>query len=144
MTMNLADTDVRDLALQLVSDETDNGKVSCFTPAARVCEKLGAVLSKLAGPAGAHSLLARALALAQKEEPSLVAVKVMPDGTLQGFEEMNTETQQDELKRGGIVLVAQLLGLLHAFIGQRLTRQMVDEAWPATPPTRPAIRNTEQ
>ncbi len=141
--MTLATLDLRTMALRLIADETSSGDVSRFTPAARVCAKLGAVLSKLAGPAGSHSLLSRALALARTEAPGLAAVMVMPDGKLQGFEEMNSEKEQEELKIGGVILVVQLLGLLQTFIGQRLTLQLVDEAWPIVPSNRPAFPKTD-
>jgi hypothetical protein len=34
------------------------------------------------------------------------------------------------MTEGGVVLVAQLLGLLVAFVGERLTLKIVREVWP--------------
>ena len=73
----------------------------------------------------------------------MAIVQVMPDGRLQGFEESTSDQEQEEWNNAGIVLVAQLLGLLHAFIGQQLTMQLVDEAWPSTPPNRQVDRNSQ-
>jgi hypothetical protein len=49
------------------------------------------------------------------------------------LEELNAKRNPDELLEGGVVLVAQLLGLLTAFIGQTLTLRFVREIWPEVP-----------
>lgn len=116
--------------MQLLAEERDSGEGSQDPAAARVCSKLGALLTKLAGEAGYRSLLSRAVALAQSEAPSLKALHVMPDGTLIGFYEAMEGTDKEEFERGQVALVAQLLGLLYTFIGGPLTRQLVKEAWP--------------
>ena len=48
----------------------------------RVCEKLQITVTRFAGSDGFASLLRRTLALARAENPSLQAVKLKPDGTL--------------------------------------------------------------
>jgi hypothetical protein len=63
--------------------------------------------------------------------PWLKAVQVSPDGKLTNLEEAKAGVEQDTATRGEVVLVAQLLGLLHTFIGEPLTLQLVKEAWPA-------------
>lgn len=132
--MNLASPPLRFLALQLLAEERDSGEGSQDPAAARVCAKLGALLSKLAGAAGYRSLLSRAVSLAQAEVPSLKSLHVLPDGKLIGFYEATEATDKQEFERSEVALVAQLLGLLHTFIGETLTQQLVKEAWPAIDP----------
>ena len=129
--MSLATPALCDFAARLLAQEADNGDAATVPTAVLVSGKLGRVISRLAGAAGFRSLLSRALALAQAEVPGLKSARVLPDGTLEGLEKREGTTDDDEMKRGGSILVAQLLGLLCAFIGERLTQQLVDEAWPA-------------
>ena len=49
------------------------------------------------------------------------------------MEELQAKHKPDELFEGGVVLVAQLLGLLAAFIGEDLTLRFVREVWPDVP-----------
>jgi hypothetical protein len=102
-------------------------------PAFEVCEKLRAHLGTFMGAAGFRELLSCALPRAKAEMPWLGAVHVKVDGSLEGLEELNAKRNPDELLEGGVVLVAQLLGLLVAFIGETLTLRFVREAWPEVP-----------
>ena len=102
-------------------------------PAFQVCEKLRAHLATFMGNAGFRALLSCALALAKAEVPWLRAVHVKADGSLEGLEELDAKRNPDELFEGGVVLVAQLLGLLVAFIGEKLTLRLVREVWPEVP-----------
>jgi hypothetical protein len=102
-------------------------------PAFQVCEKLRAHLATLMGTAGFRELQSCALPRASAEIPWLGAVQVKADGSLEGLEELNAQRNPDELFEGGAVLVAQLLGLLVAFIGERLTLRFVREVWPTVP-----------
>jgi hypothetical protein len=78
----------------------------------RVCEKLRRPLTTLAGAIGFQSLMLRALTLAKREAPSLSAVEVTADGSLQdGDVEPNLDNHDD-----GVLPVAHLLGLLFTFI----------------------------
>lgn len=118
--MNTATPAVRDFARRLVAVEaTDAG-----APGAegRVCERLRGPLARLAGVAGFRSLLSRAVALARAEVPALAAVEVRTDGTLDGLDSTGPEP--------GVVVVAQLIGLLVTFIGEPLTLTLVRDAWP--------------
>jgi hypothetical protein len=47
--------------------------------------------------------------------------------------ELGAQHNSGELLEGGVVLVAQLLGLLVAFIGKDLTMGFVLEVWPEVP-----------
>jgi hypothetical protein len=96
----------------------------------RVLEKLSPNLSQLMGSGGWRSLLSRALSLAGAEVRWLRAVQVKADGTLEGVEAAHAQIDNEEFVEGGIVVLAQLLGLLVAFIGENLTLRILGEMWP--------------
>jgi hypothetical protein len=118
------------IAYERKADEPSETKTP---PAFAVCEKLRAHLAILMGVAGFRELLSCALPRAHAEVPWLGAVHVKADGSLEGFEQLDAHHNPDELFEGGVVLVAQLLGLLVAFIGERLTLRFVREVWPTVP-----------
>ena len=60
----------------------------------------------------------------------LGAVRVGTDGTFEGLEEARAHLDPAEFLEGGIVLMAQLLGLLVAFVGPEMTSRLVGEVWP--------------
>jgi hypothetical protein len=95
-------------------------------------EKLRPQLAILMGNGGFQALLSRSLALARAEVPWLRAVHVKSDGSWEGLDEpkLGTQVDPDEIFEGRVVLLAQLLGLLVAFIGENLTLRLVQEAWP--------------
>ena len=78
-----------------------------------------------AGLAGFRSLLSRALTLARAEAPSLNAVQVAADGSLQGLEELRPQVDGDQAREAGIILITQLLGLLVRVVGEAITLQLV-------------------
>jgi hypothetical protein len=122
------------LAARLVAEEVREpagGEVQNNSASERVCDKLGAQITKLAGAAGYRSLLLRALSLAQAECPQLSSVVVLPDGSLAGLPETTLARGPSGQEEAGTVLVANLLGLLNLFIGSSLTRQLVGQAWPS-------------
>jgi hypothetical protein len=49
---------------------------------------------------------------------------------LEGWEELHAQLGPGKFLEGRIVLLAQLLGLLVAFIGEHLTVRLVSEIWP--------------
>jgi hypothetical protein len=59
----------------------------------------------------------------------LRAVRVNADGTLERLDE-EAKVDPEEIVEGNAILLAQLLGLLVAFIGEKLTLRVVHEAWP--------------
>jgi hypothetical protein len=131
--MNRATPKMRDFAERLIGYETRENKSSeTKTPAAacRVGEKLRPHLATLMGNVGFRALLSRALALANAEVPWLRAVHVKADGSLEGLDELGAQVDPDEIFKGCVVLLAQLLGLLVAFIGEDLTLRLVREVWP--------------
>lgn len=102
-------------------------------PVFSIPEMLRPHLATLMGDGGFRALLARALALAKPEIPWLRTVHVSAGGTMEGLEELRAQIGPDEFLEGRIVLLAQLLGLLVAFIGEKLTLRLVREIWPKVP-----------
>ena len=123
---------MRDLSQGLIAYETGENKFSeTKTPAAcRVGEKLRPHLVTFMGNIGFRALLSRALALANAEVSWLSAVHVKADGSLGGLEELHAQLDPVDFFEGIVVLLAQLLGLLVAFIGENLTVSLVREVWP--------------
>jgi hypothetical protein len=124
----------RDLARRLLADEAAADKTSLTSESTilRVYEKLRLSLSALAGVAGFRSLVSRALTLAKAKAPGLSKMQVAKDGSLQVFGEAELESDKRGDGEGGVVLLNELLGLLHAFIGEALTLRLLQEVWPDT------------
>lgn len=119
-----------DLARRLLASEAAADKTSLSKESAvlRVYEKLRRNLCALAGVAGFRSLASRALTLAQADAPSLSAMQVTADGSLQGLGEPESQSEKHQADEGGVILLAQLLGLLITFIGESLTLRLVRDA----------------
>jgi hypothetical protein len=116
--------------LTLESGHSDSAKseIECGV---RACEKLRISLTKLAGTSGFSMLLARALALAIKKDPSLIPLHLGIDGCLTGVDEVRRGLNGSHVEHhGGAIVLAELLGLLVSFIGESLTLTLVREAWP--------------
>jgi hypothetical protein len=123
---------MRDLAQRLLACETAAGKTSepSELAAFRACARLRQPLTTLAGVAGFRSLLSRALTLARAEAPNLSGVQVAADGSLKGLDEFASQTDKEQARDGGVILLAQLIGLLLTFIGEGLTLRLVQDVWP--------------
>jgi hypothetical protein len=130
--MSRANPQMRNFAKHLILCEANGNKsAQANAPDAfNVCEKLRPQLATLMGNGGFRALLSRALALASAEVPWLCAVHVKSDGALGGLEELPAQLDLDKFFEGRAVLLAQLLGLLVAFIGENLTLRLVREVWP--------------
>ena len=117
----------RRLAQRLLTYEAVAGENSepAESAAFRVCVKLRRPLITLAGVAGFRSLLSRALTLARAEAPSLGAVQIAADGSLQGLDGLRPQVDADETGEAGIILITQLLGLLVRVVGEATTLQLV-------------------
>ena len=122
--MSRATPKMRDFAERLIAYETKPPAVFL------VGEKLRPHLATLMGNVGFRALLSRALALANAEVPWLGAVHVNADGSFEGLDKLGAQVDPDEIFEGCVVLLAQLLGLLVAFIGEDLTLRLVREVWP--------------
>jgi hypothetical protein len=130
--MNRSTPQMRSIALRLIHYETPgNSSIETTNTAIfQVTDRLRPHLAMLMGNGGFRALLARALALASAEVPWLRAVQVNPDGTLEGLGTSHARLKPAEFREGRVVLLAQLLGLLVAFIGPGLTSRLVGEIWP--------------
>jgi hypothetical protein len=130
--MSRATPQMRNLAERLIAVEAGGKRLAATRTPARfdVGEKLRLNLATLMGKAGFCALLARALALAQAEVPWLGAVHVKADGSLDGVEKPHVQLDPNEFFEGRVVLLAQLLGLLVAFIGEKLTLRLMRDVWP--------------
>jgi hypothetical protein len=64
-------------------------------------------LVKLAGMAGYHSLISRAIAIAKVHAPALGPVEVGLDGSLEGFDEIGENDAE-----AGVAVLVHLLDLL--------------------------------
>ena len=117
----------RDLAQRLIAYESAAGKTSepMELAAFRVCDTLRQPVSALAGVDGFRALLSRALALARAEAPILSALQVAADGSLQGLDELGPQIDKDQVREGGVILIAQLLGLLLRVLGEAMTSRLV-------------------
>jgi hypothetical protein len=120
----------RIIVYETKADKSAQAKTSTLFP---VPEKLRPHLAELMGDGGFRALLSRSLALASAEVPWLRAVRVNSEGALEGWEEPSGSPRSDELFEARVVLMAQLLGLLAAFIGENLTLGLVHQAWPKVP-----------
>jgi hypothetical protein len=123
---------MRSIAQRLIKYETPGNDSSETTDTAtfQVTERLRPHLATLMGNGGFRALLARALVLARAEVSWLRAVQVNADGTLEGLATPHARLTPAEFREGRVVLLAQLLGLLVAFIGPGLTARLVGEIWP--------------
>ena len=98
-----------------------------------VGDRLRPQLATLMGNGGYRALLLRALVLAKAEAPWLRAVQVNMDGSLKGLEDLHAQLAPPDVFDCSVVLLAQLLGMLVAFIGETLTLHLVREVWPNVP-----------
>ena len=130
--MRSASPELRRLARELLALEaaTATSAAGSRSAAFHVNDKLRRRLSTLAGVDGFRSLLSRALALAKGEVGWLRAIRVEPDGTLEGLDDALAHLSADEFAEGETVLVARLIGLLTTFIGEGLTLRLVQDVWP--------------
>jgi hypothetical protein len=106
-----------------MSAEVDN-------PAFRATDRLRRHLTALMGRGGIQALLTRALVLATAEVPWLSTVRVIADGDLDGLTVSPATSDPADFFEGEVALLAQLLGLLVAFIGPALTSRVIYQLWP--------------
>jgi hypothetical protein len=134
------------LAQHLLAYEATQGALAdpAGDAAIRTCAHLRDVVARIAGVAGFHALLARALTLAQREIPWLAAVSVTAEGVLVGFSEAAQAQDAAAATAGSQVLLTHLLGLLHTFIGEALTRRLVEDGWPALPVNPPPPSSAQE
>ncbi len=130
--MNRAASEVCDLARFLLAAEAEkreHGEEEAEV-ALRVFGQLRSYLTSLIGVAGFEAILTRALSLAKVECGWLGAVRVQADATFEGFHEAAQKQPTPAVAAGCAALLTALLGLLVAFIGEALTRQLMQDIWP--------------
>jgi len=101
-------------------------------------ERVLVQLAPLVGTAGVHALFARSVKLAKLEYPCLDAFH--PPSAVLGPIDIGSpaerlrdclqKQQPVETLEPAVVVFANLLSLLTAFIGARLTAQVLEGAWP--------------
>jgi hypothetical protein len=130
--VNRTTPQMRIIAELLIQYETPKkaGSGIADTATIAVTERMRPNLATLMGNGGYRALLARALKLASAEVSWLRAVEVNADGAFEGFEPLHARLTPAEFHEGRVVLLAQLLGLLVAFIGPALTSRLMGETWP--------------
>ena len=126
---------MRELAQRLVKYESPGNSTSLKKNPSHflVIEKLRPQLSTLMGNLGFGALLMRSHSLACADAPCLKEIRIQTNGTLEGFDDIETHHAPKEVFEGKVILVAQLLELLRAFIGEILTLRLVLEVWPMLP-----------
>jgi hypothetical protein len=122
---------------QLLASEGDcSSTEACAAAAGRVYDKLDAQLVPLLGPAGVHSLFVRSAKLAQSELASRPGVAT----SLESATRLRAWLQSLELaaaRETAAVLLGTFLDLVTNFIGERLTVQVLRNAWPGIQETAP-------
>jgi hypothetical protein len=133
--MSQANPEMRNIAQQLIAYELKAGQFSGpkLMPGVLVCDRLRSHLVTLMGLGGFRALLSRAVMLAGTEMAWLHNLQIKTDGTFTGGEESGVKIDSKELIEGQVVLITRLLGLLVAFIGEKLTLGLVREVWPKLP-----------
>ena len=130
--MNQVTPPLRKVAERLLTYEAwaNLEQVTRRTAAFWVCEKLRPPLATLMGSAGFRALLLRALTLVSAETSWRGVVKVKVDGSLEGWDVLESRVSRKEFAEASVGLIARLLGLLVAFIGEELTLRQLRELWP--------------
>lgn len=135
----------------LASDE--QGAADPAATAARGYSRLLAHLSPLVGTAGVRALFVRSVRLAKGDHPCLAGLAAIQAEHSSKQEATVPENPADELReflaqqhRLTMPAVTALFGhfcaLLAAFIGERLTEQVIEEVWVATSKSGPTKRNS--
>jgi hypothetical protein len=123
---------MRRFALRIMAHVTPSGDKSSDAAGQatfQAIDDLRLQVVNLMGLGGFRGLLSRAIAVGGEEVRWLRAVHVKTDGSLSGFEDYPSLAPGD-FAEGRIVLLAQLLGMLVAMIGVRVTLRLLLDIWP--------------
>ena len=139
--MNRASPKLRDFAERLILIDVRDSKSPA--PKARAVfaalDRLRPSLLQIVGDLGFRAALARALASAATDVAWLRAVRVKPDGSLNGvdgidgvngLDELEAKVDPKKIAEGRVALLAEFFGLLVELIGERLVLQLVHTAMP--------------
>lgn len=107
-----------------------------------ICRYVASELEGMLGSGGVRSLMTRALHLARREHPSLESVTMSP-GPVIGFTGLTEAmaSRNPTAVAAGTSVLAQLLGLLVALLGEDLGLQPVRKFWPHVAPS---VREVEE
>ncbi len=135
--MSPATPSLRSFAAHLIAQDVKlkNGSRSSPATPFSVIEKLRPPLMNLMGSTGFNALLSRSLVLATTEIPSLRDIGLNAEGMWEGLAALEVKLDADSFLEARVVVLAQLLGLLVAFVGEALTLRLMAEIWPNLPPT---------
>ena len=89
----------------------------------------------LMGSTGFNALMSRSLVLATAEIPSLRHMHLNAEGMWEGLAALEVQLDVESFLEARIVVLANLLGLLVAFVGEALTLRLASDIWPNLPPT---------
>jgi hypothetical protein len=130
--MSRATPRTRALATRLITHEGMRQRASerKSTGTMHVIEKLRPHLASLMGSAGVRTLLARALVLGGAEVRWLRSLHIQADSSFNGLAELQEKLPASEYFEGLVVLLAEVLGLMVAFIGEKLTLRLLEQVWP--------------
>lgn len=105
-----------------------------------VLKAMDTVLSRIAGQMGSRSLIARAVTVAHAGSPWRGSERITPEGVMEHLEKRLSAISSEERIAGEVAVVSSLLGLLHTFIGEQLTLQLIQDAWPHLDPEQLVVR----
>jgi hypothetical protein len=109
---------------------------ACAAAAGRIYDKLDAHLAPLIGRAGVQALFARSARLAQSELVPLTEVAAGADGSTKLRAHLQSLEPAVAIETAA-ALFGTFLDLITTFIGERLTVQVLRNAWPAMKETAP-------
>ena len=113
--------DTRGITARLFALEAQKADAD-LAVASLICKELSRFLMAVVGRSAYRILLARAIALGTQEEPSLAAVRVLEDGTLEGADRVSAQA--------GRVLIGRFIDLQTTFVGETLLYNLLRELWP--------------
>ncbi len=124
----------------LVHEEAAGSAHAWATAAGRVHDKLHAHLDPILGMAGVQALLVRSARVAHGE---FVCLEVAALGDSTKLRECLQAQAPGVAEGAAVALFAGFFALITAFIGERLTSQVLRRAWPAFSETEPEETNHE-
>ncbi len=112
------------------------GSTECAAAAGRVYEKLDAHLAPLLGRAGVQALFARSAKISHSGLASLAELGAAVGCSIELCTWLQSRDPEDAAKIAA-VLFGAFLELITTFIGERLTVQVLRNAWPTIEDTAP-------
>jgi hypothetical protein len=122
----------RDWARRLIASEVEADPPCAQTHLAtlRVYEKLRRELCAPIGIDSFQALASRALSLAKSHSPGLSTVQITEHGGLLGLGDVPFNMNSEDDGEVGVILIAQLLGLFLALLGEAATLRLIEHIPP--------------